>query len=70
VTTQKGNKLYVHILDLQDKALFIPLTDKKVKSAKVFINKKTVEFVQRKEGVLVLLDTVPDDVDYVLELDF
>ncbi|MBB2953326.1 alpha-L-fucosidase [Sphingobacterium sp. JUb56] len=70
VTTQKGNKLYVHILDLQDKALFIPLTDKKVKSARVFINKKTVEFVQRKEGVLVLLDTVPDDVDYVLELDF
>ena len=31
VTTQKGNKLYVHILNLQDKALFLPIVDKKVK---------------------------------------
>ncbi len=33
VTTQKGNKLYVHILDLKDKALFLPLTGKNVKKA-------------------------------------
>lgn len=36
VTTQKGDKLYVHILDLKDKTLFLPLTNKKVKKA-VFI---------------------------------
>lgn len=29
VTTQKGNRLFVHILDYQDKVLFLPLEDKK-----------------------------------------
>ena len=41
VTTQKGNKLYVHILNLQDKALFLPLADKKVKKAVLFKNGHT-----------------------------
>lgn len=68
VTTQKGNRLFVHILDLQDKALFLPLTDKKVRSAKVYIDKKPVKFVQQKEGVLLLLEKQPDETDYVVEL--
>ena len=29
VTTRRGDKLYVHILDLEDQALFIPLAGKK-----------------------------------------
>ena len=33
VTTQRENKLYVHILELQDKALFLPLEGKKVRKA-------------------------------------
>ncbi|KAG4078446.1 hypothetical protein HA402_000421 [Bradysia odoriphaga] len=70
VTTTKDNRLFVHILHLQDKALFLPLPDKKIKSARVFINKKPVRFVQQKEGVLLMLDKVPDDMDYVLELGF
>lgn len=69
-TTQKGNRLFVHILDLQEKALFLPIVDKKIKSAKVFTDGKKVRFTQLKEGVLLLLDKVPDETDYVVELNF
>ncbi len=68
VTTRKGNKLYVHILNLQDKGLFLPLTTAKVKSAVVFKNKKPVKFLQDKSGVVLELSEIPSDMDYVVEL--
>lgn len=68
VTTRKGNKLYVHILDLPDRGLYLPLTTQKVKSAALFKNKKPVKFIQDKEGVLLELPQVPSDIDYVVEL--
>ncbi|MCU7552216.1 alpha-L-fucosidase [Chitinophagaceae bacterium LB-8] len=70
VTTQKENRLFIHILDLQDQALFLPITDKKIKSAKVFIDKKPVRFTQSKDGVLLVLDKKPDEMDYVVEMAF
>ena len=42
VTTQKGNRLFVHILNLQDKSLFLPLGDKKVRSAVDFVCRRAV----------------------------
>jgi alpha-L-fucosidase len=68
VTTQKGNKLYVHILNLQDKSLFLPITDKKVKSAVVFKDRTAVRFTKSKTGVLLEFNEVPKDIDYVVEL--
>ncbi len=68
VTTRKGNKLYVHLLNLKDKGLFLPLTAK-VKSAVVFKDKKPVKFRQDKNGVLLELAEDPSvDMDYVVEL--
>ncbi|RHJ87685.1 alpha-L-fucosidase [Parabacteroides sp. AM08-6] len=69
VTTQKGNKLYVHILDLQDKGLFLPITAQKVKKATLFKDKSPVKFSQNKQGVLLTLSEVPVDIDYVIELE-
>ena len=69
VTTRKGNKLYVHILNLKDKGLFLPLTTAKVKNAVVFKDKKSVKFRQDKNGVLLELAEDPSaDIDYVVEL--
>ncbi|WP_303014159.1 alpha-L-fucosidase [uncultured Bacteroides sp.] len=68
VTTQKGNKLYVHILSLKDKALFLPLTGKKVKKALVFKDRSEIRFVKAKTGVLLELPEIPKDIDYVVEL--
>lgn len=69
VTTQKGNTLYVHILNYKDKSLFLPTNGRKVKSARVFIDKKPVKFTQDADGILLKLDKVPDDLDYVIEVE-
>lgn len=68
VTTQKGNKLYVHILDLKDNGLYLPITGKKVKKAVLFKDKSAIKFTQDKEGVLLKLKEAPTDIDYVVEL--
>ncbi len=69
VTTQKGNRLYVHVLDYQDKALYLPVSGKKVKSARTLVDKKPVKFTQNDDGVLLKFDKVPDEIDYVVELE-
>lgn len=70
VTTQKGNKLYVHILDLQDHGLFLPITAQKVKKAICFKDKQAIKFKQDKDGVLLSLPEAPKDIDYIVELTF
>lgn len=69
VTTQKGSTLYVHILNYEDNSLYLPISGKKVKSARVFVDKKSVKFTQDADGVLLKLDKVPDEPDYVVELE-
>lgn len=67
VTTQKGNRLFVHITDLKDKGLYLPITQK-VKKAFVFKDKTPVKFKQDKQGTVLFFDEVPSDIDYVVEL--
>ena len=69
VMTRKGDKRYVHVLDLPDKGLFVPVTGMKVKRAKEFASGKPVRFKQDKEGVWLLFGKVPEEVDYVIELE-
>ena len=69
VTTQKGNKLYVHIMDLKDTGLFLPITAQKIKKAVLFKDKTPIKFMQDKQGVVLKLNEVPNDIDYVVELD-
>ena len=68
VTTQKGNKLYVHILKLADKGLFLPITDHKLSNGKLFANGLPVKVIKSKEGYLLELPSVPSDIDTVVEL--
>lgn len=68
VTTRKGDKLYVHILDLQDDALYLQLKGK-VTAAKCLNNGKAVKFDSLKgKGIVLHLDNVPADVDRIVEL--
>jgi alpha-L-fucosidase len=70
VTTQKGNKIYVHILNWQDENLALPSLGKKVVSAKLFADKSPVKF---QEGAFGLNLQVPrakwSDVDTIVELE-
>lgn len=70
VTTEKDGKLYVHILDLQDKALFLPTFGRNVKSAAEYITHKPITFSRNKDGITLQLPEVPSAVDYVVELSF
>lgn len=70
VTTQKENKLYVHILDWQDTGLFLPIADRKIKKARLYKDGSPVKFTQDKQGIVLNLPEVPSDIDYVVELEF
>lgn len=68
VSTQKGNKLYVHILELQDKALFLPLAGKKVKKVQTFAEGTPLKYQKTTDGITVYLPEVPTDIDEVVEI--
>ncbi len=66
-STRKGNRLFIHILDFQNKELSIPLSAK-VSRVEEFQSKKPVEFRQDEKGIHLTLPKVPDETDYILEL--
>lgn len=68
VTTEKGNKIFVHILNLKDHSLFLPITDKNAKRAVDYVSRKAVKMQKCQGGVLITLDSVPTDVDKVVEI--
>ena len=67
VTTRKGNRLFVHIFELKEKSLHLPLKCA-VKKAFVFDSNAPVQFVQNAEGVTLSFDEVPSGTDYIVEL--
>ena len=67
VSTRKGNRLFIHILDWRDNRLYLPLKAK-VKKAFKYADKTPISFQQDKEGVLLKLNETPTDTDYVVEL--
>jgi len=69
VTTQKGNSLFVHILNLKDDVLYLPMQGKKVRLAKQFIDKKPVKFEEVSGGVVLQTGRIPEETDFVVELE-
>ena len=67
VSTRKDNRLFIHVLDLQDSSLYIPLQEK-VKKAIQFVDGTAISFKQDKDGVLLKFPKVPNETDYVVEL--
>lgn len=67
VSTQKGNTLYIHILDWKDKGLFLPIAGKKVIAAKMFADNSSVGLVKAKGGILMELPYEPKGVDTIVE---
>ncbi len=66
-TTRKGDRLYVHIFELDHDMLYLPL-DCKVVSAKALADDKPIKFHRVKGGVLLEVGKVLDLADYVVEL--
>ncbi len=70
VMTQKGNKIYVHILNWYDETLTLPRLGKKIVSAKLFIDKTPLKFVDNDFGLSIKVPKEKmNDVDTVIELE-
>lgn len=70
VTTQKGNKIYVHILNWQDETFSLPKLGKKISSAKIFSDKTVLKFQENDIGIHLLIPkSKMDEVDTVIELE-
>lgn len=70
VMTQKGNKVYVHILNWKDETLTLPKLGKKVVSAKIFLDKTPVKFLENDFGLsLKIPKDKMNDIDTVIELE-
>lgn len=77
VMTQKGNlptgqagKIYVHILNWQDETLTLPKLGKKVISAKLFIDKSAIKFLENDFGLSLQIPKAKmNDIDTVVELE-
>jgi alpha-L-fucosidase len=70
VCTQKGERVFIHILNWQDESLLIPSWGKRVKSAKLFSSGTPIKFVQNDYGItLKIPSTQMDEIDTIVELD-
>jgi alpha-L-fucosidase len=70
VMTQKGNKIYVHILNWQDETLTLPKLGKKVVSAKLFADKSSVKFMENDFGLSLMVPKAKmNDIDTIVELE-
>lgn len=70
VTTQKGNRVYVHILAWYDDSILIPSWGKKIASAKLFGDKTTLQFTQNDYGVTIAIPHEKwNDIDTIVELE-
>lgn len=67
VSTIKGDRLYIHILDAEENVIFVPL-DREVAGAIYFKDKAPVSYVSKDGGIELCFDSVPDEIDMVIEL--
>ncbi len=71
-TTQKGNTIYVHLLDPQDEVIALPKLPRKVVSAKLLAGGSAVEFEEHRLGFLLKVPATkrdPNDTVVVLRME-
>ncbi len=77
VTTQKGNELYVHILDSAagrasdcgTREILLPLPSHNILAAETFADGKEIPFVHTPEGVMLKVPAFPEDtVDHIIKV--
>ena len=70
VTTQKGDRVYLHILDWNDRSLSIPALPRRVTSARTLSDGVALVLRQTPEGVTIVLPARPlDPIDEIIVLE-
>lgn len=71
VSTQKEDKIYIHLLDWTDPALVLPALNQKIKSASVFGSGEKVSVDQDNEKIILEFPARhPSVVDMVIQLEY
>ena len=71
VSTQKDDKIYLHLLEWSDPALVIQNIPQKILSAKIYGTEEKVKFNQDKEKILLEFNAKhPSVIDLIIELSF
>lgn len=68
VTTHRGDKIYLHILDWEDEELFVPIRNERIRRAVRFADGEKLAFRQDAHGVTVVLGSRPQGPDCIVEL--
>lgn len=69
VSTQKDNTLYLHILDLKEQSLTIPLSAKKIKSARMYDDGSKLKLQKHgNDSTVINLPSVTQSVDTIVEI--
>lgn len=68
VSTMKGNKLYLHIINYNDTKLNIPLNGNKIKCATPYGERTKLELEKGKYSTTIVLPKVPSGVDTIVEV--
>ena len=70
VTTQAGNRVYVHVLDWPDKVLALPRPSRPVKAARYLTTGREVPFTRDADALLLRLDqSAADPIDTIVVLE-
>jgi alpha-L-fucosidase len=71
VTTKKGNKVFVHILNHKNSNLLIPNFGKKIKNISTFVDGSALTYRQDDFGIIIKLpEEKIDPIDTILVLEF
>ena len=70
VTTTKGNKTWIHLLDWEDESIQLPKLGKKITAVRLYADKTPLKFIENELGLTI---KVPKDrrhpVDTIIELE-
>ncbi|HNW57337.1 MAG TPA: alpha-L-fucosidase [Bacteroidales bacterium] len=69
VTTYKGNKIYVHVMNAEDNNLLIPDFGKKVKGVTLFTTSEKLKYKQDSFGITISLPKNTEETDTVLVIE-
>jgi alpha-L-fucosidase len=70
VTTQRGKKVYLHLLKWDDESITIPSWGKKIKSVKLLNNQSRLKFLENDFGIsLKIPKENREDIDTIIEIE-
>ena len=68
VSTQKDDKVYLHLLDPPGREILLPKWERKIKSVRAFQSKKKLKYLNTDLGTIIQLPERMEDIDYIVEL--